>query len=86
MKFFYRNYFYRNPLSLNSLFVVCDKNASFFSPPIFSAETEEKMLDSRSWEILKIKLKQLGLDIGRCAPGVENRMLCPKVFSLLSSF
>lgn len=53
-------------------------SVSYRNHPTPTSETEEKMLDSRSWEILKIKLKQLGLDIGRCAPGVENRMLCPK--------
>lgn len=56
----------------------------FFS--ICFAEIEDKVLAARSWEILNIKLKELGFDIGHFAPGVENRMLCPKVFSLLSSF
>lgn len=53
-------------------------SVSYRNQPTPTSETEEKMLDTRSWEILKIKLKELGLDIGHCAPGVENRMLCPK--------
>ncbi|XP_007023031.2 PREDICTED: twinkle homolog protein, chloroplastic/mitochondrial [Theobroma cacao] len=47
------------------------------SAPVYSKELEDWPLNMRSLEILKHKLKQLGIDISACVPGRENRLLCP---------
>ncbi|KAJ4702847.1 twinkle-like protein, chloroplastic/mitochondrial [Melia azedarach] len=54
-------------------------------PKEFSSVTNPKnypnpnpaLLDTRQLEILKLKLKELGIDIDDCAPGMEHRLLCP---------
>ncbi|XVF74992.1 hypothetical protein PTKIN_Ptkin13bG0153500 [Pterospermum kingtungense] len=46
--------------------------------PVCSEDLEERpLVDMRSLEILKRKLKQLGIDLAACVPGHENRLICP---------
>ena len=47
----------------------------------YSEELKDRPLDLHSLEILKHKLKQLGIDISACVSGHENRLMCPSVFS-----
>ncbi|XWS20765.1 hypothetical protein CRYUN_Cryun31cG0130500 [Craigia yunnanensis] len=47
------------------------------SAPVYSEDLEDRPLDMRSLEILKHKLKQLGIDISACVPGHQNRLMCP---------
>ncbi|XWS11484.1 hypothetical protein CRYUN_Cryun37aG0002300 [Craigia yunnanensis] len=51
--------------------------SSNVSTPVYSEDLEDRPLDMHSLEILKHKLKQLGIDISACVPGHENRLMCP---------
>ncbi|KAK8581374.1 hypothetical protein V6N13_144403 [Hibiscus sabdariffa] len=45
--------------------------------PAHSRDLDDRPSDMRSLQILKHKLKQLGIDITQCVAGRENRLICP---------
>ncbi|KAK3198238.1 hypothetical protein Dsin_021653 [Dipteronia sinensis] len=48
-----------------------------FPNPDYSEDTDGKRLTVPPLTILKSKLTELGIDIGRCAAGAQNRLVCP---------
>ncbi|KAH1066659.1 hypothetical protein J1N35_031646 [Gossypium stocksii] len=56
----------------------CLPSPSVSSPsPAYSQDLEDQPSDTRTLQILKHKLKQLGIDITECVVGRENRLMCP---------
>ncbi|KAJ0082567.1 hypothetical protein Patl1_11545 [Pistacia atlantica] len=53
------------------------KTNDFSSVPVLYEDIENRRLGSRPLDILKIKLKELGIYLGKCVPGQYTHMTCP---------